>query len=25
MNIEEERATIKAKVPVANMFGFTDE
>jgi len=25
MNIEEERAMIKAKLPVGNMFGFTDE
>ena len=25
VNTEEERAIIKAKVPVANMFGFTDE
>jgi len=25
MRIEEDRSTIKAKIPVANMFGFTDE
>lgn len=25
MDIEEDRAIIKAKIPVANMFGFTDE
>lgn len=25
MNVEEEKAFIKAKLPVANMFGFTDE
>ncbi|MEM1782374.1 MAG: elongation factor EF-2 [Nanopusillaceae archaeon] len=25
MDVEEDRAVVKAKVPVANMFGFTDE
>ncbi|BBL45844.1 translation elongation factor aEF-2 [Nanobdella aerobiophila] len=25
MDVQEERSTLKAKIPVANMFGFTDE